>query len=290
MKITPISADSLGTRSMATFVETENCNIFIDPSVRLAPKRFGLPPHRIEKERKREHWRDIKDCVRKSDVLIVTHYHFDHHNPDAPSIYRRKTLLLKDHEESINKNQRLRAKRFIKKLGDYPKEILTADGKTFEFGNTLIQFSKPVPHGPTLRMGWVVEVAVTEGDQTFVHTSDVQGASEKGQLSFILKSNPRTVLMDGPFSILMMANQGRPLKTAERNIIRIMRKTNVKEFLIDHHFVREEEYRERIPKIFEAAREERVDLGTCAGYLGKEDDLLEARRKKLYKADEERNE
>ncbi|TET91836.1 MAG: hypothetical protein E3J35_00845 [Methanomassiliicoccales archaeon] len=288
MKIIPISADSLGTRSMATFVETKDCNIFIDPSVRLAPKRFGLPPHKIEKERKREHWKEIKECVRKSDVLIVTHYHFDHHNPDAPSIYRRKTALLKDYQNKINRNQQMRAKRFIRKLGDYPKEILPADGKTFEFGRTLIEFSKPVPHGPTLRMGWVVEVAVTDEEQTFVHTSDIQGASVKSQLEFILKSNPRTILMDGPFSVLMMADQGRPLKSSERNIIKIIRKTDVKDFLIDHHFVREEEYRDRIPKIFEVAKEEVVNLQTCAGYLGRKDDLLEAKRKKLYKADEER--
>jgi predicted metallo-beta-lactamase superfamily hydrolase len=273
---------------MATFVETKDCSIFIDPSVRLAPKRYGRPPHRLEKERKREHWKEIKEYVKKSKVLIVTHYHFDHHNPDAPSIYRGKTVLLKDNQENINRNQKLRAKRFIRKLGDYPKEILFADGKTFEFGNTLIEFSKAVPHGPSLRMGWVVEVAVTSGNRTFVHTSDIQGASEKSQLSFILKSNPYTILMDGPFSILMMADEARALKSSERNIIKILKKTNMKDFLIDHHFVREEKYRERIPKIFEVAKEEKVNLGTSAGYLGKEDDLLEAKRKMLYKEDKER--
>ncbi len=41
MNITPIAADSLGTRSMATFVETGDCGIFIDPAVSLAPRRYG---------------------------------------------------------------------------------------------------------------------------------------------------------------------------------------------------------------------------------------------------------
>lgn len=288
MKITPIAADSLGTRSMATFVETKDCNIFIDPSVRLAPKRFGKTPHRLEKQRQREHWNAIKDRVKKSQVLIVTHYHFDHHNPDAPSIYRGKTVLLKNPEEKINKNQKTRAKSFINKISNYTKKIHSADEDEFEFGDTVIKFSKPVQHGPTLRMGWVVEVAITGGKKKFVHTSDIQGASERAQLSFILDSDPDTVLMDGPFSMLMMMDKARPLKRSEKNIIRVMKETKVKDFLIDHHFVRELEYRKRIPEIFKTAKKEKISLTTSAGYLGMEDDLLEARRKELYKADKER--
>jgi predicted metallo-beta-lactamase superfamily hydrolase len=287
MKITPIAADSMGTRSMATFVETEDCNIFIDPSVRLAPKRSGHTPHRLEKEREREHWRTIKGCVKKSQVLTISHYHFDHHNPDAPSIYKGKTVLLKDPEENINRNQQTRARTFINKIKNYTKKIQIADGEAFEFGNTTLNFSKPVQHGPTLRMGYVVELAITSGKRSFVHTSDIQGASVKDQMSFILDANPDTILMDGPFSTLMMMDQGRPLKRAEKNIIRIMEETDVKDFLIDHHFLREEKYRERIPKIFKVAEKEKVNLTTCAGYLGMEEDLLEAKRKKLYKADEE---
>jgi predicted metallo-beta-lactamase superfamily hydrolase len=288
MKITPIAADSMGTRSMATFVETKDCNIFIDPSVRLAPKRSGYTPHRLEKQRERDHWRTIKECVKKSQVLTVSHYHFDHHNPDAPSIYRGKTVLLKNPEEDINKNQQTRARSFINKINNYTKKVHVADGETFEFGNTTLTFSKPVQHGPTLRMGYVVELAIDDGGNTFVHTSDIQGASVKGQMSFILDTNPDTILMDGPFSTLMMMDQGRPLKRAEKNIIQIMKETNVKDFMIDHHFLREEKYRERIPEIFRAAKKEKVNLTTCAGFLGKEEDLLEARRSKLYKTDKER--
>ncbi len=288
MKITPVAADSLGTRSMATFVETKDCNIFIDPSVRLAPKRHGKPPHRLEKERQREHWTSIKERVKRSQVLIVSHYHYDHHNPDAPSICRGKTVLLKNPEEKINRNQKRRAKTFINKISKYTKKIHFADNGNFEFGDTTVRFSKPVQHGPTLRMGWVVEVAIASGKRTFVHTSDIQGASERAQLSFILDSDPNIILMDGPFSMLMMMDWGRPLKRSEKNICRIMKETRVKDFLIDHHFLRELEYKERIPEIFKVAKKERVNLTTCAGYLGMKEDLLEARRKDLYKADNER--
>ena len=50
MKIIPISSDSLGVRSMATYIETKDCKILIDPSAALGPKRYGLPPHQKELE------------------------------------------------------------------------------------------------------------------------------------------------------------------------------------------------------------------------------------------------
>jgi len=37
VKITPLAADSLGARSMATLVETPDVTVLIDPSVRLGP-------------------------------------------------------------------------------------------------------------------------------------------------------------------------------------------------------------------------------------------------------------
>jgi len=84
MKILPLAADSLGTRSMATFVETGDINILVDPAVSLGPRRYGLPPHPLEYEKMDEHWGNIKKYVASSDVLILTHYHYDHHDPGYP--------------------------------------------------------------------------------------------------------------------------------------------------------------------------------------------------------------
>ena len=44
MNITPLAADSLGARSMATLVATPDVTILLDPSVRLGPYRYDLPP------------------------------------------------------------------------------------------------------------------------------------------------------------------------------------------------------------------------------------------------------
>ncbi|RLG69602.1 MAG: hypothetical protein DRO07_01990, partial [Candidatus Iainarchaeum archaeon] len=77
MKILPIAFDSMGTRSMCTFVKTRDVKILIDPGVALGPSRYGLPPHPIEIKRREEHWQAIVKYAMQADVLIVTHYHYD---------------------------------------------------------------------------------------------------------------------------------------------------------------------------------------------------------------------
>lgn len=47
MKITPLAFESMGVRSMATFIETDH-KILIDPGTSLGAKRFGLPPLKTE--------------------------------------------------------------------------------------------------------------------------------------------------------------------------------------------------------------------------------------------------
>ena len=44
MKIIPLAAESLGVRSMATYVEAGQTGILIDPGATLSPSRFNLPP------------------------------------------------------------------------------------------------------------------------------------------------------------------------------------------------------------------------------------------------------
>ena len=81
-RIVPIAFDSFGVRSMATFVETDDLRILIDPGVALAPIRYGLEPHLLEWQRHDESWEEVKQYAENADVLIVTHDHYDHHDPD----------------------------------------------------------------------------------------------------------------------------------------------------------------------------------------------------------------
>ena len=188
--VLPLAADSLGARSMATFVETRDVSVLVDPSVRLAPVRYDLPPHPLEEDRRRDLWKSIRDHARKANVLTVSHYHFDHHNPDAPSIFRNRTAYLKAGAFYINRSQRERASAFRKAIAPYTSDVFVADGATAEFGNTAIRFSPAVPHGFSDELGYVVMVAIRDSETTIVHTSDVEGPPLKSQLSWILAENP----------------------------------------------------------------------------------------------------
>jgi predicted metallo-beta-lactamase superfamily hydrolase len=45
IKVVPLAAESLGVRSMCTYVETSDVKILLDAGVSVCPNRFGLPPH-----------------------------------------------------------------------------------------------------------------------------------------------------------------------------------------------------------------------------------------------------
>ena len=50
MRVMPLAADSLGVRSMATYVEAGALRLLIDPGATLAPRRYGLDPAPAEEE------------------------------------------------------------------------------------------------------------------------------------------------------------------------------------------------------------------------------------------------
>ena len=116
MKIIPIAFDSFSTRAMATYIETKDVKIVIDPGIAIAPIRYNLQPHRIELERMNLHWQEIVKYSKKSDILIITHYHYDHHNPeDALEIYKNKFVYVKHPTEKINLSQKKEQNIFLKR-------------------------------------------------------------------------------------------------------------------------------------------------------------------------------
>ncbi len=282
MKIVPLAADSLGARSMATFVETPDVRILLDPGVRLAPWRYDLPPHEREDDRQRELWRGIKEAAKRADVLTVSHYHYDHHNPDAPSIYRGKTVFLKDGKVRINRSQRERAGAFVRALKSYPREVQVADGNDADFGGTELTFSPAVPHGYDDELGYVVMARIAHGGETFVHTGDVLGPPLKAQLSFLLDSNPTVVYADGPMTHMPENYPEEHTRHSLANLGRLMRSTDVRTMLLDHHLLRDRRWRERIAPLQATAEEHGVVVQTAAEFLGKAVDQLEANRDVLY--------
>jgi predicted metallo-beta-lactamase superfamily hydrolase len=274
MKIIPISFDSLGVRSMATFVETPDVSILIDPGVALAANRYGRPPHPIEVKLMMHYWEEIKKYAKKADILVVTHYHYDHHNPEAPEIYKGKRVFLKDPENKINKSQTKRSKYFLAKLADLPKSIEVAEGKDFKVGRTHIKFSPlGIPHGPDEKLGCVVMTVISSGDKKFIHTSDVEGATVKTQEDFIINESPDIVIIDGPLTWLGLHS---------KSMREIVKKSKIKHFIVDHHFLRDPRWKEKMKDVFLVAKDRGTKVECVAEYLGKEIIMYEPFRKKLF--------
>jgi len=269
---------------MCTVVEAKGIKIVIDPSVALGPKRYGLPPHEIEVKRKDELWRKIKAETIDANIVIITHYHYDHHNPKEPEILAGKTLLLKHPKVAINKSQMGRSAYFLQRLNELenPPKVEFADAKTFEFEGVLISFSKPVPHGADERLGYVLEVCVDDGKRRFVYTSDVEGAVHEDQIAFVIESNPDVVFIDGPMTYQPRIFGNRLLERSLENLSKLIEKSDVKEIVIDHHLTRDLKWRSRVEDLFKKAEEHGVKVRSAADFAGLKEELLEARRKELY--------
>jgi len=277
MKIKPIAADSLGVRSMATLVKTKETSILIDPSAALGPRRFGLKPHRIELEALEESWNRIVEHADDAEVIIITHYHYDHHNRKRNlEIYKGKILLIKDPENMINESQKWRSRAFLKRIEGLPKEIIIADGKEFFIGDTLISFSSPVPHGePNTKLGYVLEVFIEHGTHSFLFSSDVEGLLDENQVRFIIEHDPEIIYLDGP--PVYLGEKKLPeklLKISINNIRRVLSITKVEKLIIDHHLLRDIDFRRYMEGV--------DDFITVADFIGAPLNMLEARRRELW--------
>lgn len=283
LKVLPLAFDSFGVRSMATYVETKDVKVLIDPAVSLGPRRYGLPPHRLELERMDLTWNDIKNYASKCDLLIVTHYHYDHHNPDDIDFYKDKTLYIKDPKNNINKSQLERASHFLKELQGLPKAVEFADGRSFQHAATTIKFSPPVYHGTNSRLGYVLETSISCQGEKMVFSSDVEGPSLVEQADFILRENPDLLILDGPMTYMLGYRYSQEsLARSVANITKIISETTVKVLILDHHLLRDQNYKAKLANVYECAEENGVRVLSAAEYVGREPDLLEARRKDLY--------
>ncbi len=195
IRIVPLAAESLGVRSMCTYVETSDLKILLDAGVSLCPSRFRLPPHPIEFKAIDEARRRIAEAAERAEIGTLSHYHFDHHTPSyedwlcnwtaanqtARQIYEGKNVLIKNPKENINYSQRRRGWLFQKTGGKYAEKLEIADGKTFIFGkDTKVKFSEPVFHGPENSvLGWVLMTTIEYKGEKFMFAPDVQGPDVK---------------------------------------------------------------------------------------------------------------
>jgi len=288
MKVEIIGTDSMGVRGMATFVETKDVRIFIDPSAALGPLRYGLRPHSLEVEELEKRWKRIMGYASKSDVIIISHYHYDHYNPNeyVGKIYKNKKVFVKHPTENINLSQRKRAREFLEVLPSFAKEINYSDNGKVKFNETKIEFSNAVPHGPTTRLGYVIETSINDGKNSFLHTGDVEGPALEEQVEFILRHKPEIVFLDGPLSYIIYRYGNENLRKAIKNMKRIL-DSGVETLVYDHHFLRDKKYLELITPVKRYGANLGKHVLTGAEFMDEKNRPLELMRKELYCYDNE---
>jgi len=282
MEIKPLAFDSLGVRSAATFVQTDK-KILVDPGADVGPKRYGLPPSTTELNRLSQLSQIIRDHAKEAEILIISHYHHDHYFPDA-DFYDDKILLIKHPRKDINYSQRQRSAELLNWVGKKPKKIEFADGKTFKFKKTTISFSPAVWHGETnSKSGFVLMCSISSGREKLLHAADVQGPQLEAATQWIIDENPDFLLVSGcPTMFLGSKLPPQALEQSNKNLIKILQQTRVKTMILDHHLVRDLNYKDKIERVLKSARELNKRVITAAEYLGKPVELLEAQRKSLW--------
>jgi predicted metallo-beta-lactamase superfamily hydrolase len=270
---------------MATFVETD-IRVLLDPSISISPKRYGLPPHDLELNALESGKQRIIDLIKRSDVLVITHYHWDHcPHPESEMIssIRGKTLIVKDYARSINKSQSERGKHFLSKVKSR-NEILIGDNKEFEFRNTYIRISRPVWHGePGSKLGYVLMVYLEHKKDSILFASDIQGVLSNDTFEEIVSFDPKTIIMSGPATYHYFWKDEATRRSNEY-LKRIMEKTQVETIVIDHHLTRDINYLDKIKDLILFGEQYKTSIKTAAEFMNKENLLLEARRRELYKA------
>jgi predicted metallo-beta-lactamase superfamily hydrolase len=296
IKVVPLAAESLGVRSMCTYVETPDVKVLLDAGVSLCPNRFGLPPHPLEFKAIIESRKKIAEAAEKAEVVTVSHYHFDHHTPSyedwlcnwtekdetARQIYQDKIVLIKNPREKINFSQRRRGWVFQKTGGKYAKKLEIADDKSFNFGETKIKFSEPVFHGPEdSALGWILMTTIEFKDEKFLMAPDVQGPMTAQTLKLILREKPQLLMIGGPPLYLAGFRVDEALvQTGLENLGKIVELVPCT--ILEHHILRSEQWREKAEEVFKRAQKAGNIVLTAAEFLGKENLFLEAKRKTLF--------
>ena len=292
-KIKLIGFDSMGTRAMATVIDISGAKIFIDPGVSFAPKRYGLPPHPKELERFEKHLDEVHKEVVDSDYIVITHYHRDHYlyRDGEEEYYRGKHLYIKHPEENINPSQKIRAYVLLKKknVKNLVKSLNIADGNRFTIDdNIVLEFSKPVPHGcEGTKLGYVVMAYISCEDISILHASDVQGPMNTKAKNFIIEKDPDILIISGPPTYMEGRKiSSKDVETSLANMKEIIGNTiNLNTIILDHHLLRDLDYKERIRDLLVIAKKNNIRVLTAAEYCGKPVEQLEALRKKLWEED-----
>ncbi len=276
MKFNLLFSDSMGVRSMATFIDAGE-KIFIDASAALGPSRYGLPPHPVEIEALENAKEKIAGIAKKCSIHVITHYHYDHYDPNE-DFYINKKIFAKRIDSHINMSQKERGTFFYERFRD-KAEIIYCDNSEYEINGVKLKFSPPFPHGPEgIKLGYVIMVSIEENEK-LLFASDVQGPVYEKAKDYIIEEEPSIIIMDGPPSYFLGWRFSQEnLEKAEKNLIEIIEKLDC-QLILDHHLLRDLKYREKMHELYSLYGDK---IKTFAEYNGVENNMLEARRRELW--------
>ncbi|MFQ5829909.1 MAG: hypothetical protein ACE5JD_12245 [Candidatus Methylomirabilia bacterium] len=277
MKIIPLAAESLGVRSMATYVECGRCRILLDPGATLGPRRYGLPPADVEWEALRRANDRISAYAVRSELLFVSHYHEDHFRYDS-TLYQGRSVWAKDPRHMINPMQGRRASELWASLkaGCW---LDSAEGKQRELPDAILKASPPLAHGlEGTGLGYVVALTVTDRTEgfRFVFASDVQGPVSPVVTAYLVRESPHCLYLSGPPTYLEHQVGSKLIDEAIDNLRRIIGETGC-QVILDHHALRDARHRERLARVWDTGK-----VVTAAEHLRVPVACLEASRDRLW--------
>ncbi|PIU62852.1 hypothetical protein COS83_01775 [archaeon CG07_land_8_20_14_0_80_38_8] len=288
MNIIPVCFDSMGVRSTCTFVQTEKLNILIDPGLALATKRLNYPPTNIELNSFYIFKNKILEFARKSDIIIVSHYHYDHfissHDDIFEELYSDKIVLCKNRKTKLNFNQRTMGKEFEISVKKVCREFHFIDGNAFNFGGVKIKFSPPLWHGvERSSYSYVIMATINEGKEKLLYSSDIMGPILKENADYIIKENADFLILCGPPTHLLGYDLPElHLTMINKNLERIFKECKkTKTIIYDHYILRDKDYLKYYKPWAAMAKKYKKKLMTAAEYAGVPVRQLEANREEL---------
>ena len=277
MKVVPLGAESLGVRSMATYVEVAGRGILIDPGATLAPSRFGLPPADEEWQALRRVNDRISAYALRAESIFVSHYHEDHFRSD-PVSYAGRRVLLKDPRRMVQGLQSRRAAELWKTL-QAAARVAVADDFSERGPDLVLEASPPLPHGlEGTPLGYVVALTIVDPAERerFVFASDVQGPLSPVAAAYIARQRPTLLYLAGPPSYVERDVGAAVIDRGIDHVLRIVDRTGCR-VIMDHHALRDVRWEERFARVWETGR-----VTTAAGHLGVDNAALESRRAQLW--------
>jgi predicted metallo-beta-lactamase superfamily hydrolase len=296
IRLLPLAGESLGVRSMCTYVETEDLKILLDAGAALGP-RHGLLPHPREYRALAAARKEIREYAEKASIITISHYHFDHFTypwprvealwtwsskDEARAIYEGKKVYVKDFRSKINASQRRRAYEFHKALKGFA-EFIPSDGIEESFGSTRLRFVGPFSHGEEEGgLGYVVCVVIEQHDQSVCFYPDLQGPLDPHALALLERERPQILIIGGPPVYL------KGYKVTDEQIQRAIQNLRMainftrEVVLVEHHLLRDGEGIALLEDLRREATKKGVRLSTFAEFRGVKPNFLEAKRKELY--------